>query len=661
MIKSVLIANRGEIACRIMRTARRLGIRSVAVYSDADRNSPHVKQADEAVAIGEAAVQQSYLNAEAIIQAAKQSKVDAIHPGYGFLSENEAFARLCVQSGFTFIGPNTSAIALMGNKRAAKLEVMEAEVPCVPGYEGADQSDDALKEAAQAIGLPIMIKATAGGGGRGMRIVTSMGEWSHALQTARSEARNAFGSDELILERYIDTPRHIEIQIFADRHGHTLHLGERDCSIQRRHQKIIEESPSPAISQETRTAMGQAAIDVAKVCHYVGAGTVEFILDEQERFYFLEMNTRLQVEHPVTERVTGLDLVEWQFRVAAGEPLPLKQEEIQWQGHAIEARLYAEDPFNQFLPQTGRVTQLTLPTEGRIDHAIENGMEISPFYDPMLGKWIAWGKNRLEAINQLKRLLAETRIHGFNHNRTFLQSVLNEESFVSGVFSTHFIDHHEHLLTAQNGIDPKVLIFSALRLMLTEDQHCLIGHFQRSSAIQREVLFTLSVNEVRYALTGHTVNSTTAIQWHIENLNTNQTLSAHIEFIDFDPKEEKITLICEGLRCASVVALQDQKLFIDSPQGHLTIEDITYPEREGGHYCNDDDSGTVLAPMDGKIVAICVTAGQTISAGETLMVMEAMKMEHPIKASRPGIVETIKVSAEQQAKRRQCLAILAVE
>lgn len=420
MINSVLIANRGEIACRIIRTARALGIRTIAVYSDADQHSPHVTQADCALRIGPAAVQDSYLNSDAILRAAQTSGAEAIHPGYGFLSENSAFAQACTQAGFCFIGPSHSAIELMGNKRAAKLAAQAAQVPCVPGYEGESQSNSAFIKAATQIGLPLLIKATAGGGGRGMRIVRSLETFEAALDSARSEALNAFGSDELILEKYIKSPRHIEIQVFADQQGKTVHLGERDCSIQRRHQKVIEESPSPTLTPETRAAMGQAAVAVAAACNYVGAGTVEFITDPQGHFYFLEMNTRLQVEHPVTELVTGIDLVAWQFKIASGEPLPLAQEAIRWQGHAIEARLYAEESRAQFLPQTGTIERMLLPTlpNCRIDHAIAPSLAVSPYYDPMLGKWIAWGQDRSSAIQQLIQLLSETRIEGVTDRKS---------------------------------------------------------------------------------------------------------------------------------------------------------------------------------------------------------------------------------------------------
>ncbi|RMF12385.1 MAG: ATP-grasp domain-containing protein, partial [Candidatus Dadabacteria bacterium] len=402
-IHRVLVANRGEIAVRVMRTARRLGLKTVAVYSEADADMPHVSAADLAVCIGPPQVAASYLNVEAILDAAKRTGADAIHPGYGFLSENADFAEVCAQHGITFVGPPVEAIRLMGNKRAAKVRMIEAGVPCVPGYEGEDQADETLIAEAQRIGFPLMVKAAAGGGGRGMRIVHEADALPAALRSARSEAKGAFGSDELILERAVIAPRHVEIQVFGDTHGNVIHLGERDCSMQRRHQKVVEEAPSPAVDPELRAQMGEAAVRAAQACGYVGAGTVEFLLDDERNFYFLEMNTRLQVEHPVTESVTGEDLVEWQFRVADGQPLPLTQEQVELHGASIEVRLYAEDPANGFRPQTGRIEALGWPDhpDVRIDTGVGEGNEISPFYDPMIAKIISRGPDREHARRAL--------------------------------------------------------------------------------------------------------------------------------------------------------------------------------------------------------------------------------------------------------------------
>ncbi|MBT7667423.1 MAG: ATP-grasp domain-containing protein, partial [Rhodospirillaceae bacterium] len=393
----VLIANRGEIACRIMRTSHAMGYRTVAVYSEADGDAPHVQLADQAVCIGPAPVAESYLNVSAILAAAARTGADAVHPGYGFLAENAAFAQACADAGLTFIGPSPKAIDLMGNKRLAKLRMADADVPCVPGYSGADQDDGVLTAEGESIGFPLMVKAASGGGGRGMRLVENAADLPAAITGARSEAENAFGSGELILEKAVIEPRHVEIQVFADSRGNCVHLGERDCSIQRRHQKVVEEAPSPAVGPELRAAMGAAAVAAAQAINYQGAGTVEFLLGADGSFFFLEMNTRLQVEHPVTEMITGLDLVEWQLRVAAGEPLPLDQNGITYDGHAIEVRLYAEDPYADFLPQTGTVVAWRPSPDVRVDTGIVEGQEISPFYDPMVAKVIAHGGDREEA------------------------------------------------------------------------------------------------------------------------------------------------------------------------------------------------------------------------------------------------------------------------
>jgi geranyl-CoA carboxylase alpha subunit len=440
----VLVANRGEIAWRVMRTAKAMGYRTVAVYSDADRNAPHVAFADEAVRIGPPPVGESYLNIQRILDAAKLSAADAVHPGYGFLSENEGFAAACEKSGLVFIGPPPAAIASMGNKAAAKRRMIEAGVPCVPGYQGSDQSDAGLEKEARKIGLPVMVKAAAGGGGRGMRLVRSDGELPDAVRSARTEAASAFGSGELILEKAVVDARHVEIQVFADGHGNVIHLGERDCSVQRRHQKVVEEAPSPAVNEDLRARMGAAAVAAARAIGYRGAGTVEFLLASDGAFYFLEMNTRLQVEHPVTEMIAGLDLVEWQLRVARGEALPLTQEEVTLAGHAIEVRLYAEDAYAGFLPQTGRV-DVWRPASGpgvRIDHGMKDGYAISSFYDPMIAKVIAHGATRDQARARLVKALLDTVVLGPTTNRHFLIRLLAHPEFAAGRATTSFLDKH---------------------------------------------------------------------------------------------------------------------------------------------------------------------------------------------------------------------------
>ncbi|MBL4740563.1 MAG: acetyl-CoA carboxylase biotin carboxylase subunit [Sneathiella sp.] len=440
----ILIANRGEIACRIIRTAHSMGYKTVAVYSEADKNALHVKMAGETVCIGPADASMSYMNIERIIQASKDTGADALHPGYGFLSENPNFAEACIENGITFIGPDPHAIRVMGNKAAAKRKMIKAGVPCVPGYEGEDQSDRQFIEAARQIGFPVMVKAAQGGGGRGMRLVKKPEKLEKALKAARSEAQNAFGSGELILEKAVIEPRHIEIQIFADTDGNIVHMGERDCSIQRRHQKVIEEAPSPAVSSQLRSEMGDAAVSAAAAIDYFGAGTVEFLLTDEGDFYFLEMNTRLQVEHPVTEFITGFDLVEWQLRIARGEKLPKAQSDIPLAGHAIEARLYTEDPYNNFLPKVGTLVEW-IPASGtgiRVDHGLESGLEITPYYDPMIAKIIAYGETREEARERLIVALEETVDQGLITNRLFLIECLQAEAFIQGDVTTAFIDTH---------------------------------------------------------------------------------------------------------------------------------------------------------------------------------------------------------------------------
>jgi len=462
----ILVANRGEIAWRVMRTAKAMGYRTVAVYSDADKDAPHVAFADEAVRIGPPPVGESYLSIERILEAAKASGADALHPGYGFLSENEAFAAACGKAGLTFIGPPPAAIAAMGNKAAAKRRMIEAGVPCVPGYQGADQNDDHLATAARKIGLPVMVKAAAGGGGRGMRLVERDGDLLEAIRTARAEAESAFGSGELILEKAVVDARHVEIQVFADNHGNVIHLGERDCSVQRRHQKVIEEAPSPAVDAGLRSRMGAAAVAAAEAIGYRGAGTVEFLLGGDGAFYFLEMNTRLQVEHPVTEAITGLDLVDWQLRVARGERLPLTQEQVTLAGHAIEVRLYAEDPAANFTPQTGQIDVWSPAEETglRIDHGILTGAQITPFYDPLLAKVIAYGEDREESRRRLIRGLVNSSALGIATNKEFLIQILEEQEFIDGEATTAFIARHFGADRAAEQADPAVVALAAVLL-----------------------------------------------------------------------------------------------------------------------------------------------------------------------------------------------------
>jgi geranyl-CoA carboxylase alpha subunit len=644
-LHKILIANRGEIAVRVIRTARELGYRTVAVYSDADANALHVQAADEAIHIGASAVGESYLVADKIINAAKQTASDAIHPGYGFLSENAAFAKQCEANKIIFIGPGSDAIELMGSKRLSKIAMIEAGVPCIPGYQGADQDDAVLVEQAKAIGFPIMVKASAGGGGRGMRLVFAAKELLAQIKTARSEAENAFGSGELILERAVIEPRHIEIQVFADSHGNVVYLGERDCSIQRRHQKVVEEAPSPFVDENLRQRMGKAAVDAAKSCNYRGAGTVEFLVDSNKDFYFLEMNTRLQVEHPVTELITGLDLVEWQLLVAAGELLPLSQDQITLTGHAVEVRLYAEDPRDNFMPQTGTVLQWHTPTRDgvRVDTGIQTGQVISPYYDPMIAKVITFGKTRDIAIRKLAAAIQDSNIIGVNTNKLFLQNILRHPVFIAGDATTAFIEQH---FTADISMDvaiPRVETI-ALAAMIYYQQGKQIGNNWRSSSANGCSLI-LDYNETSHAVT--LAESDNNFTVSVNDQSTSFTLAAITE--------SACTIVSNNLRRRCTFAKQDTTVYLDDGNGHFIFTDITHmPAAAGG-----SGSGQVKASMDGAIVDVLVKAGDVVAVGQTLVVLEAMKMEHQLKAGISGVVEAVNAAVGQQVKSKQVLVVVA--
>ncbi len=644
----ILIANRGEIAVRVMRTARDLGYRTVAVYSEADANALHVSAADEAVCIGPAAVGASYLDATRIIAAARRSGADAIHPGYGFLSENAAFARACAAEGLTFIGPGADAIELMGSKRLSKIAMLAAGVPCVPGYQGADQSDQALLEKATEMGFPIMVKASAGGGGRGMRLVHRASDLAEQIATARSEAKTAFGSDELILERVVLQPRHIEIQVFADAHGNVVHLGERDCSIQRRHQKVVEEAPSPFVDAELRQRMGAAAVEAARACNYRGAGTVEFLVDADRNFYFLEMNTRLQVEHPVTELVTGQDLVRWQLQVAAGEPLPLQQKQVELRGHAIEVRLYAEDPRHDFMPQTGKVLVWELPPrEGvRVDHGIQQGQLVSPHYDPMLAKLIGFGETRQIAAQRVASALADIGLLGVNNNKHFLRDVLRHPAFIEGEVTTAFIQQHIAADSAGEACQPCIDTLARAALL----------YFQRgqqeasdwSSAAGNNAYLTLRFEDRQYQL--HLLQREGSVVVDCDQ----QRVELRLLHID----RHYAVFVDDTLRQRCQFAFAGDTLFLDDGRGHFRFEDDTHqPARAAGAA----GSGELKASMDGAIVKVLVGAGEAVTRGQTLVVLEAMKMEHQLKAGITGVVDAITIQAGQQVKARQLLATIVPE
>ncbi|MBM7062110.1 geranyl-CoA carboxylase subunit apha [Pseudomonas sp. UL073] len=654
----ILIANRGEIACRVIRTAHALGYRSVAVYSAADADARHVQLADEAVCIGPAQVNQSYLKIDAIIAAAQQTGADAIHPGYGFLSENAEFARACEAAGIVFIGPTVEAIHLMGSKRLSKIAMLEAGVPCIPGYEGAGQDDETLTREAQRIGYPLMIKASAGGGGRGMRLVHEASELAAQLRTARSEAQNAFGSDELILERAVIQPRHVEIQVFGDQHGNIVYLGERDCSVQRRHQKVIEEAPCPVMTPELRQAMGEAAVKAAATVNYVGAGTVEFLLDASGTFYFLEMNTRLQVEHPVTELITGQDLVAWQIHVAEGQPLPLQQDDIRLTGHAIEVRLYAEDSARNFLPQTGAVLRWepALLDGIRIDHGLVEGQAVTPFYDPMLAKVIAYGATRDEARRKLVRAVEDCVLLGVNGNQRFLANLLAHPQFAAGQATTAFIGEHFADDPSLSPQAPAAIELAAAAALLYQASALARAHQGGLSGWRNvgnaPLHLTLRHGEQKHAVELSVAASGTqprfAAQVGEQRLDV-QLLAADGRWA---------TLVVDGVRRRLAYRLDGTQLWLYGHNGNLELHDVTHEPVAGQDAAS---SGTVKAPMDGAIVEVLVNEGDKVSKGQLLVVLEAMKMEHPLKAGVDGLIRRIQVTKGDQVKNRQLLVEVEAE
>ena len=648
---SILIANRGEIACRVIRTAKKLGYRTVAVYSDADASAPHVQLADDAVRIGPGPVGESYLVPELILQAAASSGAESIHPGYGFLSENAAFAEAVESAGLVFIGPTREAIDVMGNKAESKRRMIEAGVPCVPGYEGHDQSDKTLLAEGLKIDLPLMVKAAAGGGGRGMRLVHDQADLANAIKLARAEAEGAFGSGELILEKAIIKPRHVEIQVFADTMGNTVHLGERDCSVQRRHQKVVEEAPCPVMTPELREKMGQSAIDAAKSVNYRGAGTVEFLLDDSGFFYFLEMNTRLQVEHPVTELITGLDLVALQISVAQGEPLGLSQADITLEGHAIEVRLYTEDPSQDFLPASGPV-DLWVPAPGvgvRIDDGISSGQAISPFYDPMVAKIIGYGPTRETARLRLIGALKETVLFGTPNNKDFLIQCLEKQSFIDGAATTAFIA--EEFSEADLAVAP--VSFSDSAVAATLDlwlenkayfQHsllvsCELKNWTMASAMVSrkqyqfdETTHDLSISPVNSSVDTYQVTDATAEQ------------SAVIQVVSIQANAAVVLL--DGVKLVAQFMQRQRGQIYCSIGGRgaffkdLIILDGALAEAVGG--------GRVIAPMHGLLLEVMVKPGDEVSKGQTLAVLEAMKMHYEIQAEIDGTVAEVTAVAGKQ-------------
>ena len=644
---SILIANRGEIACRVIRTAKALGYRTIAVYSHADAAAPHVQMADEAVCIGPGPVNESYLVADNILKAAADSGAEAIHPGYGFMSENADFAQACEDAGLVFIGPTAKAITLMGNKAQAKRLMIAAGVPCVPGYEGEDQSDESLLAEGGKIELPLMVKAAAGGGGRGMRLVNDLEELPNAIKLARAEAASAFGSGELILEKAVIRPRHVEVQVFADTQGNTIHLGERDCSVQRRHQKVVEEAPCPIMTDELRAAMGSAAVDAAKSIHYTGAGTVEFLLDDSGKFYFLEMNTRLQVEHPVTEIITGLDLVELQIQVAQGEPLGMIQQDITLSGHAIEVRLYTEDPAQDFLPTSGPV-DLWEPASGvgvRVDSGICSGQDISPFYDPMVAKIIAGGPTREIARLRLVEALKETLLFGTKNNKDFLVACLEKQAFIDGAATTAFIA--EEFTEGEMVEAIPSFSDSAIAAMLEvsreyedaqrESVQVATNLRNWSSASPLVSRKQYGFGELEYSLS---ISPSSASCYRVSDGEQ----SVEIELLSVNGNTAHLGI--EGSQHIARFHAPEVGLMYLSVDGRsATYRDLI---RLDGVQDQSAGSGSVTSPMHGVLLEVLVAAGDTVVEGQTLAVLEAMKMHYQIVAETDGTVLEVMAEAGKQ-------------
>lgn len=634
MINAILIANRGEIACRIIQTCRKMGIRSIAVYSDADENARHVRLADEAIRLGPAPASDSYLAIDKLIAAAHRAGADAIHPGFGFLAENAAFAQAVADAGLIFIGPTPAAMAAMGNKQAAKALAEAAGVPTIPGYGGPGQSDGRLQQEADLIGYPLLVKAAAGGGGKGMRSVDDPANLYEALASARREASQAFGSAELLLEKLLAQPRHIELQVIGDLHGNVIHLGERECSVQRRHQKVIEETPSPALTADMRERMGQTAVAAAQSVNYSNAGTVEMLLDAEGNFYFLEMNTRLQVEHPVTELVTGLDLVEWQIRIAEGQRLPLTQGEVTLRGHAIEARLYAENPANDFLPVTGDILLWREPTgEGvRVDSGLLPQDSVSIHYDPMLAKVIAYGEDRETAVRRLLRALETTTLLGLTTNLLFLQDILRHPAFQSGDLHTGFISQHLADWRPPSGDVELALLATAVAQFRRLPQPATsAGYWRNNPNTPQRFRYRLQdeLLEVQLAPQAHGFQATI--------LADGSATEYEIRFTD-DGTRNAMTLTVNGRRQTLPLILTASHAWAGTPTGAVCLELVPllptpHPSAEAG--------GSLRAPMPGSVLAVLVQVGDRVTEGQPLLKLEAMKMEHTIRTAADGIVEAI--------------------
>jgi geranyl-CoA carboxylase alpha subunit len=632
----ILVANRGEIALRIMRTARRLGYGVVAVYSDADRDALHVREADSAVRIGEALPAQSYLRIDAIIAAAKASGAGAVHPGYGFLAENEDFAAACRDAGLVFIGPSPEAIRAMGNKAGAKDIMQKAGVPCVPGYQGKDQSDAVMLAEAKKIGFPVMIKAVAGGGGRGMRLVADAVAFPDALRSARSEAQGAFGDGSVILERAIVNPRHIEIQVFGDRYGNAIHLGERDCSVQRRHQKLIEEAPSPAVNRKLRATMGEVAVAAVRQLRYEGAGTLEFLLDESGQFYFMEMNTRLQVEHPVTEAITGLDLVELQLRVASGEPLGLVQEQVKFSGHAIEVRLCSEDADHDFMPQSGRMALWQMPDGVRVEHALRSGSEIPPFYDSMVAKIISHGGDRNEARSRLICGLEQTAALGVTTNQGFLISCLRHPAFARGEATTAFIGNHRDDLLAPRADEKGEAVLAALLFYVTNPH---APRWRSGRSLAATFPLTMRIDLGRGAQEVDIVRDRDGFYVAVVD-------GGESRFEIDELGRDTIRFRTDGLMESAKFLREGDRVYVLHRGVTIAARDLTLAAPVSTAANGGD--GKVRAAMNGRVVALLVKPGEQVAAGQPVMTLEAMKMEHVHTADVAGTVSSIDVAEGEQ-------------
>jgi len=652
MFTKILIANRGEIACRVIKTARRMGIRTVAVYSEADANARHVRLADEAVLLGPAAARESYLVADKIIDACKRTGAQAVHPGYGFLSENEDFAEALAANGITFIGPPASAIRAMGSKSEAKKLMGAAAVPLTPGYHGDDQNPELLHKEADAIGYPVLIKAAAGGGGKGMRLVEQSADFPDALASCKREAISSFGDDHVLIEKYITKPRHIEIQVFADTLGNCVYLFERDCSVQRRHQKVLEEAPAPGMPEERRRQMGEAAVAAAKAVGYVGAGTVEFIAMQDGTFYFMEMNTRLQVEHPVTEMITGQDLVEWQLRVAAGQPLPLRQEQLAIRGHALEARIYAEDANKGFLPATGKLIRLAPPTESinvRVDTGVEEGDEITPFYDPMIAKLIVWDETRDGALARMRKALADYQVAGLTTNIDFLSRLVACPAFAGADLDTGLIERQKEFLFPDAPAIPRdALLVATVGELLWEQHEAKLAaknsgdpwspwHARDGWRMNLSSARTISFRDGDALLDAHVRYH--GDQWQI-TLGGVTTLARGKKL-----EGDRFAVELDDRRLmASVVAVDDKRSVFLQGSTYTLLRDDPLHRVDAG----DSHGGGLTAPMPGKVVALLAQVGQKVDKGTPLLILEAMKMEHTITAPAAGIVKAFCYAAGEQ-------------